>query len=262
MRLLGRFADVPSSFHEDICGVCGDWDKVVIWNKDGRWWCSEPIDFVAQVCVSRVSCGEQIVVIVEEGCHGLWVKHVRFSWRRFCFDARIVDVCCGQGHCLALLEDHSCFSFGENTSGQCGTGKEDEFVVDGFCRVFSSGVRTIACGTLHSVCVMIDGAAMIAGNTMYRQGGGLFAEEKQCQLFCKMDCNEQAVISAACGLFHTMLLLSTGNVLCFGYNSDGQTKVEGNNIVAVAAGSRHSVTLDEIGKVIPLFFCLLVLFSI
>lgn len=69
---------------------------------------------------------------------------------------------------------------------------------------------------------------------------------------CSLPVDLSDVVAVAAGGRHTLALLSNGTVVAWGDNSDGQCNVPTGltNVVAVAAGDRHSLALKQDGTVV------------
>lgn len=248
--VVGRFSDCK--IPDDCAFICGSWDSLWFRSISGLVSCSQMVSCVLPCKRAKlVGCGEQIVVIVEENGLVVWIRRWNDAeFFKFLLDDVAVDVRCGQAHCLVLLADGSVLGAGSNLFGQLGLGTVSEYEP---LKFVLGGVRAIACGTLHSVCVMEQsGKALISGWNNYGQGGGGICEQRQISSFLHVQCEEQGFVMAACGLFHTLLLRADGRVEGLGYNSHGQLddvdELEG--VVAVEAGARHSVFLLHGGRVV------------
>ncbi len=194
--------------------------------------------------VRKVACGERILCCVDE--HG-----VAFSQRPQQAALEVVPcgpvllMACGMEHCLLLLDNGDVGSLGGNNAGQCGVGSD---VAECSFGIVCRGARHAACGVLHSVVCDLEGAVWFAGWRAYGQdGGGAGDGEQRRRSFVRV-AHSEPVASAACGLFHTLLLGESGRVAALGYDSDGQLGVDGEEDVAqIAAGRRHSAVLHRAG---------------
>ena len=107
---------------------------------DSPW---ELIEFEKDVIVTNIACGLEFMLFLSnegtvyskgtnkygqcgvdrKGNKGRPIHLVSWSFS----DNIIVQICCGDEHCLALTNDGNVYSWGRNTWGQCGREADDEF---------------------------------------------------------------------------------------------------------------------------------------
>lgn len=117
--------------------------------------------------------------------------------------------------------DGLAFGFGWNGHGQLGLGDENERRAPRLIRVLSGvRVRQVFAGSCHSVVVDEDGIAYgFGGNSHGQLGTGDCRVRTTPERF---DCDGQRVVNVACGARHTVLCTSRGRVLACGCNEQGQ----------------------------------------
>ncbi|ELR24272.1 BTB/POZ domain containing protein [Acanthamoeba castellanii str. Neff] len=126
-----------------------------------------------------------------------------------------------------------------------GPGPHPVIGLDGF------KVVQIACGESHSV-------ALTDAGTVYTWGNGLSGQLGHCnessvnrpQLV--QACLGMKVLYIACGSYHTVALIDTGDVVVWGSNEESQLGIEGESgqgIIAVACGTGLTVALSADGRV-------------
>lgn len=171
----------------------------------------------------------------------------------------IIAIAAGDYHCLALRQDHTVWAWGNNTCGELGDGttvsKRTPVQVSGL-----TDVKSIAAGYGTSMAIKTDNSLWVWGDgDSGRLGTYSAAGKNPTPLHVPTPSSVTAVEG---GEWHT-LLLSYGSVWATGWNGDGQLGDGGdhrhyarvpqqtlpklNNIIAVAAGSQHSLALDSSG---------------
>ncbi|MFF0435197.1 hypothetical protein ACFYU9_23560 [Streptomyces sp. NPDC004327] len=190
---------------------------------------------------------------------------------------KVVQVAGGDGHSVALLEDGSVLTWGDNASGQLGDGSNTDRSTPvracavgetAPCTKFLTGAVSVAAGEYHSFALLADGTVaswgsnasgqLGDGTNTYRNIPGLVCEQFEtapCQSFLTR------VTTLSAGYAHSIAARSDGSVVTWGYNASGQlgdgtttsrtTPVQVNlyNAVSVAAGLNHSVVARTDGTV-------------
>ncbi|XP_054846376.1 probable E3 ubiquitin-protein ligase HERC6 [Eublepharis macularius] len=138
----------------------------------------------------------------------------------------IIQVACGHYHSIALAKDGRVFSWGQNTHGQLGVGKEAPShsrpqhvsALDGI------PLAQVAAGGAHSFALSLSGVAYAWGRNNAHQLGLSQSDPKE-QIFkpCSVAALKNLdVIYISCGAEHTAILTENGSVFTFGDNSAGQ----------------------------------------
>ena len=171
----------------------------------------------------------------------------------------VIAVAAGLHHTVALMNDGTVRTWGDNVDGQLGDGTSSRRLtpvqVTGL-----SGVTAIAAGLYHTVALKSDGTVLTWGANYEGQlGDGTYTDShvpiKVTGLI--------GVTAISAGSLHTVALMSDGTVRAFGYNDGGQlgdgtnmhrnapTLVTGlNGVTAIAAGLHHTVALKSDGTVL------------
>jgi alpha-tubulin suppressor-like RCC1 family protein len=162
----------------------------------------------------------------------------------------------GYSHSLALRDDGTVFAWGDDSSGELGSGRK-LMSTTGIPVVFPNNGKVAAAeaGRNHSLALQTDGTVWAWGQNDYGQLGdgtntGRSVPEKVNGL--------SGVIAVAAGDAHSVAATSDGKVWAWGFNEDGElgnnddtsvsTPVQVVNIPAVSAvkaGSSHTVALSN-----------------
>ena len=170
----------------------------------------------------------------------------------------------GLYHSLALTADGAAWSWGWGASGQLGHGDEQRQQLPKKVEAFA-GQRVVAvsAGQHHSLALTADGAVWSWGEGYF---GKLGHGDQQHQLLPKKieALAGQRVVAVSAGGHHSLAITADGAVWSWGRGVDGRLghgdevdllmpkKVEalaGRRVVAVAAGTNHSLALTADGAV-------------
>lgn len=136
-----------------------------------------------------------------------------------------VQVVTGGEHSCAILDDGSVKCWGWNTYGQLGLGTNNEKVkVPTAVNLGSYKAISLCLGEKHMCVVLSDGSAKCTGDNTYGQLGDELTGSKNTLI------HETSVVglgtgtttSITCGAKHNCAILSTGEIRCWGSNSEGQ----------------------------------------
>jgi alpha-tubulin suppressor-like RCC1 family protein len=197
----------------------------------------------------------------------------------------IVSIAAGLYHSMALKEDGTVWAWGNNVDGQIGNNSSGGNVltpvqvvgVNGIGDL--TGIVAIAAGYSYSIALKSDGTVCAWGNNYYGQLGDNSQANRTIPVkvcatstmsgTCATNLQNIVAIAAGIGSTHSIALKSDGTVYAWGYNNAGQignnssggnvltpVQVVGVNgigdltgIVAIAAGTYHSLALSEDGTV-------------
>jgi len=173
---------------------------------------------------------------------------------------RVIEISAGAYHTVALKEDGTVWTWGNNESGQLGDGTEidkgEPVQVKGI-----EGVKAIAAGGYHTVALKEDGTVWTWGENLYGQLGDDTID------ICKNEPVQvkgiEGVKAIAAGERHTVALKEDGTVWSWGNNVFGQLGhtdfvvrnnqpmmvVDLKDVKAIAAGEWHTVALKEDGSI-------------
>jgi alpha-tubulin suppressor-like RCC1 family protein len=173
--------------------------------------------------------------------------------------SNVVAIAAGGSHGLALLTNGTVRAWGLNSNGQLG----DNTTVQRNTNVIVSNlvsVASISAGNLFSLAVLSNSTVRAWGYNAGGQLGDGTTQERHTNVVVVGLSN---VVAVAAGGFHSLALLNDGTVRAWGTNNfgqlgDGSTNkyrltnvfvVGISNIVAIAAGSAHSVALRSDGLI-------------
>ncbi len=144
----------------------------------------------------------------------------------------VTEIATGYSFTCALIAGGTVSCWGENNSGQLGTGDENDsnvpVLVDGGS---FAGARVIqlATGTAHTCALLSRGTVSCWGRNRYGQLGiGNNTNESRPTPSDWGALNQRTVTQITLGSYHTCALISDGTLVCWGFNSSGQLG-RGNN---------------------------------
>jgi len=155
----------------------------------------------------------------------------------------IIDIQCGQGHTMALMDDGTVWGVGSH--GKIG---DDDTTANTTSWVQSdiTDVTYIACGQWNTMAIKSDGTVWGVGDGgAYELGNGMNSHQSSWVLS-----NITGLSSISCGERASMALKSDGTVWGVGYNLQGQLGVGNNQLVTnwTQSGTLTGVTSISIGN--------------
>ncbi|KAM8903194.1 E3 ISG15--protein ligase HERC5-like isoform 2-T2 [Spinachia spinachia] len=177
----------------------------------------------------------------------------------------VIRVACGTSHSLALTKGGDVFSWGLNSHGQLGLGKEVrlQLVPDLVCALTGVAVTQISAGASHTLFLTLPGLVYCCGANQSGQLGLNRVDEKGRFNVCMVPALRPLGVSfISCGEAHTAVLTQHGEVFTFGEGSCGQLghnssadevtprRVDGLDGPAtqIACGRRHTLVLGTSGQ--------------
>ncbi|XP_028751081.1 probable E3 ubiquitin-protein ligase HERC6 isoform X4 [Peromyscus leucopus] len=185
---------------------------------------------------------------------------------------KIIQVSCGHYHSLALSEDGQVFSWGKNSQGQLGLGKNFQSQASPQKVKYLEGIplAQVAAGGNHSFALSLTGTSFGWGSNSVGQLA-LSGEKMEAVQIHKPHSigalKNLGVIYISCGYEHTAVLTQDGQVFIFGDNNSGQPQhsprserrgpqlVEGigGRVSKIECGSYHTIAyVDTTGQVVSL----------
>ncbi|XP_008284917.1 probable E3 ubiquitin-protein ligase HERC6 [Stegastes partitus] len=178
---------------------------------------------------------------------------------------QIVQVACGNSHSLALTKGGDVFSWGLNSHGQLGHGKEValQYTPVLVCALTGVAVTQISAGATHTLFLTLPGLVYCCGANKFGQLGLNRVDEKGRFNICMVPALRPLGVSfISCGESHSAVLTKDGKVFTFGEGSQGQLGhnstanevrprlVEGLDGPAsqIACGRRHTLVLGSSGQ--------------
>uniref|UniRef100_A0A8C3S695 HECT and RLD domain containing E3 ubiquitin protein ligase family member 6 n=1 Tax=Chelydra serpentina TaxID=8475 RepID=A0A8C3S695_CHESE len=134
---------------------------------------------------------------------------------------RIIQVTCGHYHSVALAQDGRVFSWGQNTHGQLGLGKESTSQPSPQHVTSLSGIplAQVAAGGGHTFALSLSGVVYGWGRNNARQLG---LNHQVFKPYAVAALKTIGVVYISCGDEHTAVLTQDGSVFTFGDDSAGQ----------------------------------------
>ncbi len=170
-------------------------------------------------------------------------------------------IAAGNSHCLALCSDGTVRAWGSNSSGQLGNGTEESSAIPVTVSNLTE-IIAIASGESHCLALKNDGTVWTWGDNIEGQLGDGTTTDNSLPAQIQ---NFSGVIAIAGGEYHSLALKNDGTVWAWGWNDSGQfgdgTDTDSNipklvselsyiDVIAMAAGSEHSVFLRSNGQVL------------
>ena len=185
---------------------------------------------------------------------------------------KIVQIAAGSNHLMALSEDGQLFAWGCGEQGQLGRRVLERLKQYGLRptnvtpRMGRSRViiKRVVCGAYHTLAISEDGNLWTMGLNNYGQLGlGDLDERLTAELVNPANWNGSKVVDGAAGEHHSMVLLSTGQVLTFGRADFGQLGIDTQerainvpvhvsslaSISLITSGSNHCLVANGQGQV-------------
>ncbi|KAM4709462.1 putative E3 ubiquitin-protein ligase HERC3 isoform 2-T2 [Discoglossus pictus] len=184
---------------------------------------------------------------------------------------KILQVSCGNQHCLALADDGQLFTWGQNNFGQLGLGKgltsqpspQRVKSLDGI------PLGQVTAGGSHSFALSLSGAVFGWGKNDAGQLG--LNDEQVRESPCHVKpLRTQKVVYVSCGEEHTAILTKTGGLFTFGSGSYGQLghnsvhneinprrvlELMGSEVSQIACGRHHTLAFVPSSGLLYAFGC-------
>ncbi|XP_036118310.1 probable E3 ubiquitin-protein ligase HERC3 isoform X1 [Molossus molossus] len=183
----------------------------------------------------------------------------------------ILQVSCGNWHCLALAADGQFFTWGKNSHGQLGLGKEfpSQASPQRVRSLEGIPLAQVAAGGAHSFALSLSGAVFGWGMNNAGQLGLSDEEDRESPCHVKL-LRMQKVVYISCGEEHTAVLTKSGGVFTFGAGSCGQLghdsmndevnprrvlELMGSEVTQIACGRQHTLAFVPSSGLIYAFGC-------
>jgi alpha-tubulin suppressor-like RCC1 family protein len=171
----------------------------------------------------------------------------------------IAQITAGETHTCALTKQGKVLCWGNNSSGQLGTGDNTTQLKPVQVTGLDTPVTAIAAGALHTCALTSDGRVYCWGNNLTGQLGNGSTDPSLTPVLID---GFTGVKQIAAGASHTCALTDTGAVKCWGANNHGQlgnsTQTDSSSpvdvpnlsdVVEVTAGQEHTCVVDASGGV-------------
>ncbi|XTZ14993.1 Ig-like domain repeat protein [Micromonospora echinospora] len=174
---------------------------------------------------------------------------------------RITAIDGGINHSLALTSTGTMLAWGNNTFGQLGNGTNTDssrpVPVD-----LRTRITAVDVGTNHNLALTANGFVFAWGDNYWGQlgNGTYFPSNVPVEVFL-FDTGPLTAIAIDAGVYHSLVLTSTGTMYAWGYNGSGQlgngTNTDssrpvpvalpaGTRITAIAAGGGHNLAITAL----------------
>jgi X-linked retinitis pigmentosa GTPase regulator len=242
-------------------------------NKKGGRCYSIPKFCTFNVIIRRIACGEEHSAFITnngsiytmgsntDGRLGIGDRSLALASTPCLIEDlasfRATEIACGWGHTAAVMDNGKVFTWGVGDYGALGISE---------CLTqwrpvqvnLKEHIQNVSCGTRHTAFVDSKGKLFMCGAGDAGQLG-LGSHDKK-SLPTQVTNIKEAVISAACGIFHTLVLTSTKNVIAMGGNKFGQLGIgskrsslypvavkglESERVVSIAAGHISAAVTEK-----------------
>ncbi len=174
--------------------------------------------------------------------------------------AGVTAITAGEDHTCARTSAGAAKCWGFNLNGQLGDDSTNSAISPTDVSGLSSGVTAISAGVAHTCAVVAAGAVRCWGANEFGALGDGTTTQRQVPTPVS---GLTGITAVTAGAFHTCALTSGGGARCWGRNHEGQLgdgttgrELTAVNVVglssgvgAIAAGARHSCSLDAAGAV-------------
>uniref|UniRef100_UPI0037E84922 probable E3 ubiquitin-protein ligase HERC6 n=1 Tax=Semicossyphus pulcher TaxID=241346 RepID=UPI0037E84922 len=177
----------------------------------------------------------------------------------------VIQVACGNVHSLALTKGGDVFTWGRNSHGQLGLGKDVALQYTPVLVTALTGVAVtqISAGATHTFFLTLPGLVYCCGANKSGQLGLNRVDEKGRFNICVVPALRPLDVSfISCGEAHSAVLTKDGNVFTFGEGSHGQlghnssdnekgprlVEVLDGHAAQISCGRRHTLVLGSSGQ--------------
>lgn len=229
------------------------------------------------ILIKEIACGEEHSAFISQSGHvycmgsnsdgrlGLGDRSLRQSSSPCLVEGllnhRCVKISCGWGHTAVITEEGSVFSWGVGEFGALGSGSSENAwsPVKALLPKTMRGVE-VTCGSRHTGLIVEENRTKFLLMTGSGEAGQLGTGKREKEFSYVIINFQDDLQQVACGVFHTLILGTTGKVYAMGGNSFGQLGL-GNKkscsrperiqleafIIKIACGS-HSAAVSDKGQ--------------
>lgn len=134
------------------------------------------------------------------------------------------NIACGARHAMLVTKQGEIFSWGEESGGRLGHGREADVSHPQLIEILSGvNVELVACGEYHTCAVTRSGDLYTWGDGTYNSGLLGHGSKVSCWIPRKVSGNLDGIHLSyiSCGLWHTAVVTSAGQLFTFGDGSFG-----------------------------------------
>lgn len=184
---------------------------------------------------------------------------------------KVLQVSCGNQHCLALSDDGQLFTWGQNNHGQLGLGLgfTEQSSPQRLKSLEGIPLAQVTAGGYHSFALSLSGAVFGWGKNSSGQLG--LTDEQVRGSPCHVKAlRTQKVVYISCGEEHTAVLTKNGGLFTFGAGDHGQLghdslhneinprrvlELMGSEVSQIACGRQHTIAFVPSSGVLYAFGC-------
>lgn len=177
-------------------------------------------------------------------------------------DKKIVKVYSGHDYCAVLSVHGEVYTWGEGAEGALGHGENaTTFFPRKVSTLRKKFITTVACSQGYTLFVSSRGSIYVCGSNRHHRLG-FDCEDSINQPAEILELKNTVVVSAACGLYHSLALTAKGDVYSWGFGKDGRhgfedeselpfpqlvTSLIGKRPQKICCGTDHSAVLSSDG---------------
>lgn len=159
----------------------------------------------------------------------------------------VTAIAAGRSYSLALDADGTVWSWGYGDAGRLGNGTTSGAWLTPQALTTISGVTQISAGSQHALALRSDGSVWVWGSNAAGQIGDGTTINRSTPT--RVDLPNTNIIAVAAGSLHSLALDRSGNVWAWGYNFPPARVADLADIVAIAAGEHLSYAIGADGRV-------------
>ena len=169
----------------------------------------------------------------------------------------VKKVAAGHYHTVVLKNDGTVWGCGYSNYGQLGTSDKEEKLE--FFQLGVTDAKDIICGGFHTLILKNNGELWGAGHNTWGDIG--ISDRANKTEFTQIPLDNLTIKQVVCGMYHSMILTTNGEIYVTGNNGDGQlstedysnryefTKIKMENIDHICAGYADSYALKNNGAI-------------
>ncbi len=229
-----------------------------------------PYEIIRPICTlyaklinTYVSCGHDHTILIKQGDLYAWGNNEhgqlglgnlanQNSPQKIDLD-NVIVVASSTYYTMAVTINNKLYAWGDNSFGELGLG--NNFVHNLPQKVNLDNVRIIKCGDAHTMAITTNNELYAWGRNNYGQLGLGKNSDNICENNFPQQVCPGGIRSVSCGIFHTAIITTCGDLYACGDNTYGQLglghnstrnaliKVNLDNIISISCGDYHTMAV-------------------